>query len=140
MPGTRARFGGLAVLVLLAGGALLAAPPQQTPQAPQFVATADFVRVPVRAMGAAGNFIPDLNAADFEVFEDGVRQTITSFSRTIGGRVMADPGRPAAAAAVEGIVMPAAVAKPTEGRVFIIFIDDLHIQFPDTQRLKQNLA
>lgn len=139
VPRTRARFGGVVALVLGAGAALLAATPQRTPkQTPSFGTRTDFVYVPVRAMGASGNFIPDLNAADFEVFEDGVRQSVANFSRTIGGRVLSDPGRPAAAP--EGIVMPSSVAKQTEGRVFIIFIDDLHIQFQDTQRLKQNLA
>ena len=136
----RKRFGGLLLLILGAGVVLSAVGTQQPrpQQTPSFGTRADYVYVPVFAAGASGNFIPDLKPADFEVLEDGVRQTITSFSRTIGGRNFTDSAT--AAPAREGIVMPAAAARAPEGRIFIIFIDDLHIRFQDTQRLKQNLA
>ena len=137
-PRSHTRFGRTILLFLATGAAAVTAAQQSPRQTPSFGARTDFVYVPARAYGASGNFIPDLRAADFEVFEDGVRQTVTSFSRTIGGRVLPDAG--AAPPAREGIVMPRSAAPPAEGRLFIIFIDDLHVRFQDTQRLKQNLA
>lgn len=122
-----------AVAAILIAATLVRA---QQPQQP-FRASADYVSTKVRAFDAAGNFVPGLTARDFEVFEDGVRQTIATFSATVGGRVMASGVDPVPRR--EGLVLPAAPKPTVEGRIFIIFIDDLHIQFRDTARLKTAL-
>jgi VWFA-related protein len=81
-------------------------------------------------------FIADLKTEDFEVYEDGVKQEIVSLVLTHGGRVFnvqAPPPPPAQ----EGIILPAArPTNDTAGRVFLIFIDDLHMQASDTPRLR----
>jgi VWFA-related protein len=124
----------VAVAALLMAAALVGAqqPPQQV-----FRASADYVSTPVQAFDAAGHFVPGLTARDVQVFEDGVRQTITAFSASLGGRVMVSSAE--AAPVREGLVTPPARKPETEGRIFIIFIDDLHIQFRDTARLKAAL-
>ncbi|HEY6361969.1 MAG TPA: VWA domain-containing protein, partial [Vicinamibacterales bacterium] len=70
------------------------------------------------------------------VFEDGVKQEIVSLVLTHGGRVFnvqAPPPPPAQ----EGIILPP--SRPTNdaaGRVFLLFIDDLHLDFQQTPRTR----
>jgi VWFA-related protein len=81
-------------------------------------------------------FIADLKTEDFEVYEDGVKQDIVSLVLTHGGRVFnvqAPPPPPAQ----EGIILPATrPTNDTAGRVFLIFLDDLHMAASDTPRLR----
>jgi Ca-activated chloride channel family protein len=51
---------------------------------PTFRAGVDLVRFGVTAADRRGNLITDLTADDFEVLEDGVRQTVTHFTRGLG--------------------------------------------------------
>jgi VWFA-related protein len=84
-----------------------------------------------------GQFIADLKKEDFEVYEDGVKQDVISFVLTHGGRTynqIAAPPPPV----MEGIILPP--SKPTNdaaGRIFIIFVDDLHLDFNNTGRIKE---
>lgn len=81
-------------------------------------------------------FIADLKPGEFEVFEDGVKQDIQSLVLTHGGRVyneLAPPPPPVQ----EGIILPR--SKPTNdaaGRVFLLFVDDLHFDFRSTPRVR----
>src|SRR5580765_2253302 len=133
---TPARALAIAVLALVAGTARPAAQQPQPP--PQFRASTDYVSTRVTARDGTGRPVAGLPIKDFEVFEDGVRQTISNFTPWAGGRAMtgtAPKGVPA-----EGLIVPASVRPAAEGRIFIIFIDDLHIQFRDTQVLKKALT
>ena len=84
-------------------------------------------------------FIADLKPEEIEIFEDGVKQKIASIELVHGGRaysVIAPPPAPVQ----EGIILPR--NKPTNdtaGRVFLIFIDDLHLDFRQTPRTRQLL-
>jgi VWFA-related protein len=84
-------------------------------------------------------FIADLKPSEFEIFEDGVKQDIVSMSLIHGGRaynVQAPPPAPIQ----EGIILPR--SRPTNdaaGRIFLIFIDDLHLDFQQTPRMRQLL-
>jgi VWFA-related protein len=108
----------------------------QTPQAPQtppsgavFRAEANYVPLDVTPRDAKGQFVPNLTRADFHIFEDGVEQTIGSFGYAIGGRMYGDFATPAPVTAVtEGLMLPKA-RPPADvaGRLFFIFIDDLHL-------------
>ena len=49
-------------------------------QSPTFRAETTAVQLPVRVLDAKGMFVTDLTAADFEVLEDGVPQTISDFT------------------------------------------------------------
>jgi VWFA-related protein len=81
-------------------------------------------------------FIADLKPNEIEIYEDGVKQEIVSFVLTHGGRVF-NTLSPPAAPAQEGIILPQ--RRPTNdaaGRIFLIFIDDFHLQFRETPRTR----
>jgi VWFA-related protein len=121
-------------------------PPQQPPAAPptQGIARTDqvirtgveLITTDVIVRDSSGQFIADLKKDDFEVYEDGVKQQVISFTLTHGGRsfnVAAAPPPPIQ----EGIILPP--SKPTSdaaGRIFIIFVDDLHMDFRNTGRIR----
>jgi len=134
---------------LAAGAALLAFDEQAAPAAPQgaaqqptFRVAVDLVTTDVIVRDQRDQFISDLKPEEFEVLEDGVTQNIVSLVLTHGGRVF-NVQAPPPAAAPEGIILPA--ARPTNdaaGRVFLIFIDDLHLDFrltPRTRDLMQRM-
>ncbi len=76
---------------------------------------------------------------DFEVYEDGVLQKVTTFVAIIGGRAMTEIV-PVADTVREGLVLPPSSKMPeTPGRIFIVFIDDLHLQPLDSPKAKQVL-
>jgi Ca-activated chloride channel family protein len=66
------------VLPVAAAAALLA----QGTQQPSFRAGVEIVSLTVTATDAAGRYVMGLDAADFEVYEDGVRQDVAYFNRT----------------------------------------------------------
>ena len=82
-----------------------------------------------------------LELKDFTVYED-LQQNITNFLKFIGGRALgsvADVAAPVTPAA-EGIILPRTKpAADSSGRIFIIFIDDMHLQALDTPRVKDTL-
>ncbi|HVZ19741.1 MAG TPA: VWA domain-containing protein, partial [Vicinamibacterales bacterium] len=86
-----------------------------------------------------GQFIADLEPKDFQVYEDGVKQDISSLVLVHGGRV-SNVEAPPPPPVQEGIILPQ--TRPTNdasGRVFLIFIDDLHLDFRETPRTRQLL-
>jgi VWFA-related protein len=96
----------------------------------------DLVTTPVTVRDGRGRFLADLKSDEFELYEDGVRQTLVTFSLTHGGRVL-DVARPSAATR-EGLVLPP--ARPTNdasGRIFLIFIDDSHLEPGQTPRVRE---
>src|SRR5688500_18644104 len=124
-----------------AGAGLLAAQaappsPQGASQQPTFRVAVDLVTTDVIVRDQRDQFVSDLKPEEFEVFEDGVPQSIVSLVLTHGGRVF-NVQAPPPAAAPEGIILPP--ARPTNdaaGRVFLIFIDDFHLDFRMTPRTR----
>jgi VWFA-related protein len=119
--------------LLLAAGAVLQAQDQRQPD---FRSRVELVTTDVVVRDNDGQFIPDLKQDEFEVLEDGVPQKIVSFSLTHGGRsfnIAAPPPVPVA----EGIILPPS-RPPADaaGRIFLIFVDDLHLDFRNTGRIK----
>jgi len=109
---------------------------QQAGQQPTFRVQVDLVTTDVIARDGQGQFVSDLKTDEFEVYEDGVKQDIVSLVLTHGGRVF-NVQSPPPAPVQEGIILPA--ARPTNdaaGRVFLIFIDDLHLDFRMTPRTR----
>src|SRR5688572_27266086 len=107
-------------------------------QPPTFRASVDLITTDMIARDArTEQFISNLKPNEIEIFEDGVKQEIVSFVLTHGGRVynqLAPPPAPVQ----EGIILPQ--RRPTNdaaGRIFLIFIDDFHLQFRDTSRTRQ---
>src|SRR3954467_12714170 len=96
----------------------------------------DIVSTDVIVRDNKGQFIADLGKNDFEVYEDGVKQDVISFILTHGGRVYNSTPAPAAPM-MEGIILPP--SRPTNdaaGRIWMIFVDDLHLDFQNTGRIK----
>src|ERR1051326_2965930 len=92
------------------------------PQRPVIRGRADLVTTDVRVQDERGQFVADLRKDDFEVYEDGVKQDVSMFVLTHGGRVFNETPPPSAA--TEGLLLP--VARPPgdrSGRVFLIFVD-----------------
>jgi VWFA-related protein len=124
-----------------------AAPPApQTPpaaqvvavdQQPTFRASVDLITTDLIVRDAkTDQFIADLKANEVEVYEDGVKQQIASLIVSQGGRVfniMSPPPAPLQ----EGIILPPRrPSSDTSGRIFILFIDDLHLDFRMTPRTR----
>jgi VWFA-related protein len=107
------------------------------PDDPQVIRTGvELITTDVIVRDDRGQFVADLKKDEFDLYEDGVRQQVISFHLTHGGRtfnVAAPPPPPAQ----EGIILPP--SRPTSdaaGRIFIIFVDDLHLDFRNTGRIK----
>jgi VWFA-related protein len=152
MRNKRTRFG-LGLALALAAGVGLAAqgaaasqvpavpqsPAAPTPRAPvrqpDFRSSIDVVTMDAIVRNNQDQFVADLTKDDFEVFEDGVKQEIVSLTLVHGGRVhnlQATPPPPAQ----EGIILPPSRPRnDAAGRIFVIIVDDLHLDFQNTGRI-----
>src|SRR3954465_11314554 len=138
-------FWSTATLVALTAG-LSAQTPGQAPATPNtatsqerrtFKVQVDLVTNDIIVRDEKGNFIPDLKKEEFEIYEDGVKQDISSMTVVSGGRVtnvLAPPPPPPP----EGIILPATRPRnDVSGRIFLFFVDDLHLQFHNTGRIRE---
>ena len=118
---------------------------QGTLQAPTFRGGVTLVTTDVIPRDDGGRFVSDLTRDDFTVLEDGVAQDIASFSLVHGGRTYTLVAPPAPATP-EGIILPTGPRRPVNdiaGRVFLIFVDDLHFEAeytPHVRRLIETLT
>jgi VWFA-related protein len=96
----------------------------------------DYVSLDAIVRNNRDQFVADLTKDDFEVFEDGVKQELTSFTLVHGGRVhnlLAPPPPPTQ----EGIILPPSRPRnDAAGRIFLIIVDDLHLDFRNTGRIR----
>ena len=120
--------------------ALEAQAPGQDPPQPTFRASVDLITTDLIVRDAkTDQFVADLKANEVQVYEDGVKQQIASLIVSQGGRVyniMSPPPAPPQ----EGIILPPRrPSTDTSGRIFIIFIDDLHLDFRMTPRTRDLL-
>lgn len=122
--------------------------PTQTPQTPPaqpgtvFRATANSVSQNIIPRDSKGQFVADLRSDEIQVFEDGVLQQVTVFLPVIGGRPMGSvaSAAPPPASSSGGLILPRTVPPPdASGRIFIVFIDDLHLQAMMTPKTKDLL-
>jgi VWFA-related protein len=107
-------------------------------QQPHFATRVDLVSADVIARDNSGQFVSDLKKEDFEVWEDGVKQEVMSFTMVHGGRVY-NVAAPPPPPAQEGIILPT-TARPvadTAGRILLFFVDDLHLDFRNTGRIRE---
>jgi VWFA-related protein len=111
-------------------------PPAKTQQ-PTFRVQVDLVTNDVVVRDEKGNFVPDLKQDEFEIYEDGIKQDIISMSVITGGRatnLLAPPPPPPP----EGIILPPSRPRTDmSGRIFLFFVDDLHLQFHNTGRVRE---
>jgi VWFA-related protein len=133
-------FWSTAAVVALAAGLSAQAPAPAPPgngQNPNFRVQIDAVTMDVVVKDGQGRFVPDLKKDEFEIFEDGVKQEIASMTMSHGGRVTnvleAPPPPPP-----EGLVLPPVRrVTDTSGRIFLFFVDDLHLQFQNSGRVRE---
>ena len=109
----------------------------QPSQTPTFRASVDLITTDMIPRDSrTDQFLADLKPNEIEIYEDGVKQEIVSFVLTHGGRVF-NMQAPPPAPVQEGIILPQ--RRPTNdaaGRIFLIFIDDFHLQFRETPRTR----
>jgi VWFA-related protein len=108
------------------------------PQAPREIIrrSVDLVTNTVIVRDDKGQFVSTLGKNDFEVLEDGAKQDLVTFVLTHGGQVLNDVSAPPPPVQ-EGILLPP--PRPTNdasGRIFLIFVDDLHMDFRNTGRIR----
>jgi VWFA-related protein len=115
------------------------APEPVAPEAPTptFRTAVNLVSSDVIVRNRRGQFQADLSKDDFELYEDGVKQDLTSFVLVHGGRAYTT--QLASAAPVrEGIILPASrPVNDAAGRVILFVVDDLHLNFNDTHRVRK---
>jgi VWFA-related protein len=112
-------------------------PVQPQPQRDVIRRSADLITSDVIVRNDGGQFVADLSKNDFDVYEDGVKQDVVTFVLTHGGRTYNDIAAPAPPP-MEGVLLPP--PRPTNdaaGRIFLIFVDDLHLDFRNTGRIRE---
>ncbi|HLG55830.1 MAG TPA: VWA domain-containing protein [Vicinamibacterales bacterium] len=129
-------------LLLAAMGGALAAQQQAAPQAPQppvvdqppvtFRVEVNYVEVDAFVTDAQGNVANDLTADDFDVFEDGKPQKVSSFSLVNIPIERAE--RPLFAG--KPIVPDVQTNEHLEGRIYLMVLDDVHTDATRTPRVK----
>ena len=121
----------LTFLLALSSLAAQTDPPQETPV---FRTEVNLVEVDVHVLDGDGNFVDDLKPTDFEIFEDGVPQTVATFRLVdlpMVARPFSEPGVPPVASDVitnEGAA---------EGLVYALVLDDLHTAPERTPLVRQ---
>ena len=115
-----------------------AQPAQTQTGQPTFRIQVDLVTTDVIPRDEKGNFIADLSKGEFEIFEDGVKQEITSMTVSHGGRITNVLAPPPPVLASEGLVLPPSrPVNDVSGRILVFFVDDLHLQFGNTGRIRE---
>ncbi len=131
------RRGWLAAALVVAAGLGLGADQagQTAPdlQTPTFKVQVEYVEVEATVTDGQGAFVRGLDANDFQVFEDGKRQSIVNF--TLVDIPIERYERPLfASQPIEPDVR--SNERPFDGRVYVMVIDDLHTDFFRTSRVK----
>lgn len=119
-------------------------PPQQgvlTPTAPQtrevIRRSVDLVTSDLIVRDDQGQFVSSLSKNDFDVYEDGVKQDVVTFVLTHGGRVINDTSAPPPPMQAGILLPPPRPTNDASGRIFMIFVDDLHMDFNNTGRIRE---
>ena len=128
------RFRVAVFIVALAGGALsgqrVTSP---APQTPTFKVSVEYVEVDAVVTDRNGNFVRDLKQEDFQLFEDGKPQTVSTFS--LVDIPIERAQRPVSASQpIEPDVR--SNERPFDGRIYVMVVDDLHTNFGRTGRVR----
>jgi len=110
------------------------------PQAPLTIrVVSDLVSSDVLVRDGRNQFVADLKPEDFEVYEDGVRQDVAELWLIHGGQVYNRREAPVTRAPEGLIVPPRQPTNDASGRIFIIFVDDLHLDARMTPKTREIL-
>ena len=121
------------------GGAETA--PQSQPDVsplPTFRSDIDFIRVDVIVTDDDGNHVTDLDASDFEIYEDDEPQTVETFELVEISAVPEPGARPASRLVTRADEEREAARNDV--RVVVIFFDDYHVRFGNGQRASQTVT
>ncbi|MGE3959432.1 MAG: VWA domain-containing protein [Vicinamibacterales bacterium] len=134
----KARVRIAAALILLAGvtlGAGQGQPQDPLTQGPTFKAQVEYVEVDAVVTDEQGNFVRDLKKEDFQVLEDGKPQTVSTF--TVVDIPIERAERP--------LFSPTPIEpdtrsneRPFDGRVYVMILDDLHVDVLRSQQVKRS--
>ena len=128
----------VALPLLTALTLLCAAPSSGRPaQQPRLKATTELVRVDALVLDRQGRVVADLTAEDFEVWQDGQQQQVTTVAFVQPNRV-ASP-RPALSTGASAPQLADAPA-PTVYRTVAIVVDDLGLSFTSIDPAQRALA
>lgn len=114
-----------------------APPAGQAVNQPDFRTSVNLVTTDAIARDRGGQFVADLTKDDFVILEDGIEQAVESFTLVHGGRVY-NQTAPPPPPPQEGIILP--VARPANdaaGRILLFVVDDLHLDFRNTGRIRE---
>ena len=123
-------------IIVIAGSSPTAHPTPQVPArpAPTIRVGVDLVRIDATVTDERGRHVPDLGIRDFEVLQDGRRQTISTLAY-----VPADDSSPFTSG---GATPPGVVRSPSANevrRTIAIVVDDLGLSFESTYRVREML-
>jgi len=114
------------------GPASVVPPPANTPEM-SFQSKVNLVMVPVVVRDSKGQAVGTLTGDDFELFDKGKRQQISSFSvEKSGGEAAAKGAKPESGPA-ETQAKPAATAPDN---FVVYFFDDVHLKFEDLAQMR----
>ena len=99
------------------------------------------VQIDVGVTDGKGRPVTDLKPGDFEVYEDGRRQQITTFSRVLPKAAATPEAHPAGKPAeVKGVPAPPAKLRPDQvRRTIALVVDDLTLTFETAAYVRQAL-
>jgi VWFA-related protein len=135
------------VAAALIGTGLLAQQPPVSQTAPgdqsavTFKVEVNYVEVDAAVFDRQGQFVDGLKREDFEVLEDGVRQDVSAFTQVDIPIDRPEPAPIQAKVPVETDVVTN--AKPFDGRLYVIILDDKHtgpLRSPLVKRAAQDFV
>jgi VWFA-related protein len=114
-----------------------AAPAERNPSLPPFSESVDVsvTNVDVFVTDSKGQRVAGLTAADFEVKQDGIPQTITNFYAVTGGKVLLEDGKTVALDTTESVDEVPQVVKAH----YVFYVDNLNIQPQNRNRMFKRL-
>src|SRR5262245_25539428 len=111
-------------------------PAEQQPQQPVFRTGINFVRVDAIVTDKQGNPVADLKQTDFEVFEDGKRQSIETFRFVkADGAAPVEAQRPIRTRQDEETA-----ASNEDSRIFVFFLDDYNVRLGNSMAARKPLV
>ncbi len=135
------RITGLVAALCVAAGPL---PPQNREQPPQFRVAVNLVTVDAVVTDKKGGFPTDLRAADFQVFEDGVRQQIQGFeivqARSTDPASATQPAvRSTSPVFQQDTLAGVAASSPADRRMFLLVLDNLNSRWSSLSQVRNAL-
>jgi VWFA-related protein len=121
--------------------ALLVTPVMGTPQQPTLRIGVTAVEIDAVVVDGKGRHLPDLQASDFELLQDGKPQPITSFRYVpVRERATVTTQTPAPADSPVPLTSSAQLRRGHVGRVMAVIIDDVSVSFSEMGRLRSALS